>query len=288
MRTMRRVVLGALLCAPALRPSPATAAPLPPEFRNWFVPVPSTPVNDFTIIFKGNVLADIPAQDPTQTLTNPFAFGGASTITTSLDTNGNTDVVFSGATIAPGTTFPYPNGEPHFGLNDGSPISGGLQVLSMSWSFGTTQLGGLPAPTFFFTPLATGTNFQFMTFFAQVGGIGEWFEAPFTAGQPPQITIANTTTTPFTLFDAGIDPTFGQIPLDQLNFNSLPPPGQPGSPFIPLPNLDGTTLAPGQVVTVSTPEPRGVVSFGVGMLGLAGYLAYRRGLGPKGRRRAVA
>ena len=32
------------------------------------------------------------------------------------------------------------------------------------------------------------------------------------------------------------------IPLDQLNFGFLPPPGTLGSPFTPLPQYDGSSL----------------------------------------------
>jgi hypothetical protein len=40
------------------------------------------------------------------------------------------------------------------------------------------------------------------------------------------------------LSDVGFMLSSTQIPLDDLNYNDLPPTGQPGSKFTPLPNFD--------------------------------------------------
>jgi len=45
------------------------------------------------------------------------------------------------------------------------------------------------------------------------------------------------------------------IALDSLNIGLLPPPGEPGSPFTPLPELDGLILAPGAEVEFAVSEP---------------------------------
>ena len=69
----------------------------------------------------------------------------------------------------------------------------------------------------------------------------EWTEVQFT-GSNPSVTLTDNTSLSETLSDAGffISPTM--IPLDQLNVTDEPPTGMPGSPFTPLPSLDGVTL----------------------------------------------
>jgi hypothetical protein len=288
---MKRLALATLFCAAALLPTSAAAQPVL-EVANWFNPLPpgggglgSTP-NTYTVVFKGDQRANIPAQNANDTLVNPFAFLGATTITTSLDGNGNTDIVYQGAPIPMGMTFPFANGQPHFGLNEGTQPPGGFQILSQTWSnSGGGTATGEPAPSLAVVPTPSGTTFHYVIFFAQFGTLGEWFESAFnSAGPPPQIQIGNFSTSPFTLSNAGYFLSNTQIPLDQLNFNSEPPPGQPGSPFLPLQAIDGLTVAPGGVLLFAIPEPNSLILFGVGLLALVGDRSCRGILG-LGRRR---
>ncbi len=70
------------------------------------------------------------------------------------------------------------------------------------------------------------------------------------------------------LSDAGYFLSDTLIPLDQLNYGSNPPPGDFGSPFIPLPGLDGTTLPGGDGIgfDASVPEPASLTILGAGAL----------------------
>ena len=86
------------------------------------------------------------------------------------------------------------------------------------------------------------------------------------------MTISNDTDSSETLSNVGffISPT--QIPLDDLNFNGTPPTGMSGSPFMPVPSLDGKSLGAGQSTNFSTPEPSGLISMGTGLLIVVGCL----------------
>ncbi len=114
----------------------------------------------------------------------------------------------------------------------------------------------------------------------QTGGADySYAEFSFTPGTDPTITVTNDPAGPELIPDIGyfISPT--QIPLDNLNFGSEPPAGFPGSPFIPLPSLDGTTLQNGNsdsfLLPLPTPASGNLAALGLGLLGL-GPLALRR------------
>jgi hypothetical protein len=72
----------------------------------------------------------------------------------------------------------------------------------------------------------------------------------------------DTTGNSVTVSDAGYFLSPSMIPLDQLNTTDEPPTGSSGSPFIPLPNLDGTYFPTGDTSdvnsrseTITTPLP---------------------------------
>lgn len=262
------LALGAPLVL-AIRPA---AGATPAEFTNWFNPLPAFPSDTFTVILKGDQTGVIPAQNAADTLTNPFAFNLAQTptVTVSLDAQGNTDIVYRGAAISPGASFPYPNNEPHFGLNNGVQPPTGFLVLSKTWSNSgvPADVQKVPALSFATVPAnPAGPTYNFLIFYAQAGTSGEWFEVPYQPGQIPQVDLSNGTTDPLTLSNVGFLTSPTQIPLDQLNFDTLPPPGSPGSQFTPLPSLDGMTLAPGSSTT-ALPEPSSLALAGFGALGL--------------------
>jgi hypothetical protein len=214
---------------------------------------------------------------------NPFAYyiaaghpGSTSiTVSPSLDMNGNTEIIFQGPPIPLGFHFAPPNsgnGQPHLGLDVGTPPPGGYPVVSEAWSFSGGGSAALPALSAYVTP-APGTTGKFVAIFAeaQFAGVtvGTWFEFPLLAGASPTISISNNSSSPLTLSDVGflISPT--EIPLDQLNFQDFPPPDQPGSPFTPLRAFDGRSLSPGDSVSAALPEPLSVVSLALGVACLA-------------------
>ena len=59
------------------------------------------------------------------------------------------------------------------------------------------------------------------------------------------------------------------IPLDNLNFNDVPPPGHPGSNFTDLPQYDGS------LVSTGVPEPSTWAMMLFGFAGLI-FVEYRR------------
>jgi hypothetical protein len=84
--------------------------------------------------------------------------------------------------------------------------------------------------------------------------VGQWFELPFDTSKGPAFSFVNNTTSPITISNVGIFITPMMTPLGSLNFGVTPPPDQAGSPFHPITQDNGITLAPGASVDV-VPEP---------------------------------
>ncbi len=271
---------------------------------NIYVPTPTCFDPDtFTYVLLGDdqSILDLSAIK-TDPVVNPFYYVnqylgyGTTNVTATLNAQGNTVVTFTGSNpILPSYQFNYgppgsmTNGEPHFGLDAHSPNAISLTMLSTSWSDSAHpgQAGGAPILTVVPTNVPGPNEVGYITLFADVTAhgrtVGEWFEAPYTGTIPE---LANYTDVKVTLSDVGyiIVPTY--IPLDQLNFGIMSPPGEIGSPFIPLPPYDGIILDPGDgmggmggSVTLSgiAPEPSSLISLATGLLLAAGYLA-RRGV----------
>jgi hypothetical protein len=265
------------------------------DVMNMFSALPNPQQNTFTVVLQGNQLANIAAQNALDPLINPFADyiqrfdpTGTSTITTSLDAHGNTDVVYTGPEIPSSYLGLLDNGLPHIGLDKGTPPPGGFNVLSAAWSdTGSPTVGNVPILSFSANPAAGPPdllNAGFIVVFVEAthNGVtsGMWDELPFQEnGKSLIVTLSNFTADGLVLSDAGyfISPT--QIPLDDLNFSGYPPPGLAGSRFIPLLGLDGLTLGSGDSVSfTATPEPGGLVSLGVGLACLASFRLARRGV----------
>ena len=131
----------------------------------------------------------------------------------------------------------------------------------------------------------TGTPTQFITVFANVtsGGqtTGTWLEQPYTSGGPMPM-LTNFTNQPLTLSNVGFFLSPTEIPLDNLNFGDMPPPGSPGSTFTPIPGDDGMTLTAGDGMggaggsaPAVTPEPASVLSLALGLSLAAGWFRHR-------------
>jgi hypothetical protein len=261
------------------------------EEYNGFAPLPPSAMlpggaNAFTMVFAGNVASSInTSATQSDSSLNPFQFinsiiGSGTTSVTASFNGTNTVVTFTGSNpISSTSSFDFGNGLPHFGLG-ASDLPQALDILSQAWSNTTTSTTGAPLPSVSVTvtatlPAADPYAIVFVDATSNGSTVGQWFELPFT-GTSPQATLTNSTSVSETLSNVGyyISPTL--IPLDNLNFNDYPPPGTAGSPFTPLPSVDGTTLGSGGIVTFSLPEPSGMISMGTGLLVVAGYFGHRR------------
>jgi hypothetical protein len=278
-----------------LRPSHLQALGYDPppclgDCNNSFNPVPKVGGDSFHFVLKGDVRNQVnTVASETNPGVNAFAyvnkniFGGAGTssVSVSLDSNGNTMVTYTGShPVLPTYGFNYGAGfgEPHFGVEgtQGTP----LVVLSQFWSFGEGQTQLLPNLSIT-CPAASGGNLVYAVFFTDVGfplrstssttgasDSGQWTECAFPIGTTPDFVLTNTTLFDEQLSDVGLLLSDTPIPLDDLNIGMSPPPGEPGSAFIDLAQFDGLILAPGASVEATIPEPSTLVVLFVGLFGL--------------------
>lgn len=264
---------------------------------NEYLPPPTAPSGSFKMVLMGdvrnNINLDKLARDEN---VNPFAFverhfgfnQGLSTVTASLDGNGNTVVIFSGPrAILPTDKFIYSNDIPytgnllpHFGFEGADQTADGtlLRFISQTWVPGNGQ-PTLPVITLFWPDDPNCKLLGWSVIFADVTAngqtVGQWFEAPITECDP-QLFFVNDTGMSETLSHLGFFLSSTQIPLDQLNWPSLPPPGQPGSPFTRLNWLDGQTLQSGSRLSFVVPEPSPFLFGAIGFVMLAGFAGLRR------------
>jgi hypothetical protein len=162
---------------------------------------------------------------------------------------GATTIAYTGDSIGAGTTLTvgYSLPDP---VSDGSGT--GLPPTLSAVFLNNNSLVQSNSTTLTSYDLVTGTPTsstpnRYLTLFSETTGsnTGQWFELPILPGQTITPQFVNDMTSPsLTLSNAGfmLSPTL--IPLDNLNFGELPPPGSPGSTFQPLPNIDGTGLSP--------------------------------------------
>lgn len=268
-----------LLCASGVRG----------EIYNGYDPLPSGGASEFTFVFQGDIISSInlTAMETDQTV-NPFywlianVYGGvgSSTVTATLNGQGNTVITFTGACgsppvpcmLMPGQTNSSPGNPPHFGLDPSSSSPNGptLTMLSQYWTNGMTQ-SSLPGVSTSPPTLGVGTV-KYDIFFANVtqGGmtVGEWIEVPYT-GTPPIFSPRLTTGGAGTLSNVGYYISETLIPLDQLNIQDYPPPGMGTSPFTATPQYDGSVNAP-------EPSTWAMMLVGLAALGLAGCLGSRK------------
>jgi hypothetical protein len=240
----------------------------------------------FTVVFQGNIVSDLNLAftqgnagiNPFYQLDLSLSLPNTSSVVAMLNSSGNTVVTYSngaGPAInsSEASDFPSPKG-PHFGLQPSSSDQNGpvMTALSESWD----NLPSLPVIDVNNPSLGSGTV-EYAIVFTQVSSngstTGNWFEIPYTGTLPP-ITLTNPTGTSETLSDAGYQLSPTLIPLDNLNFGTDPPPGYPGSPFTPTPQLDGATVSPGGSLTM-TPEPSMLLPLAA-CAGLFGFVGWRR------------
>jgi len=241
-------------------PSATCTLPLPgqcPDLMNEFIPPPD-PSNGYVIVYAGDVRSAIDINsminDPT---VNAFAyqFPFRSTASMSLDNTGDTEVAFSGPALSSNDIYCYNgpltcNNNPHFGVNALAQSCTAvtcptLRVLAQYWTNDPATL--LPSVNLD-GPGLTGQTVSFLTIFTNVTSdgntVGQWFTKPYTTDALPTVCLDNDTAGAETLSNAGFLLAPAAI-LQSMNFGNEPPPGQPGSPFVNLPNLDGLALASG-------------------------------------------
>jgi hypothetical protein len=243
--------LAAVLAASAVLASHVDAGTLPPEFFNEFDTTPSTTPgpSDFEVFFLGKVA--IPTQDCGLQI-DPFGCQNGIKVKYNARTN-ETVVTYSGSPLPP-------DKREHFGLNYGpqsNPPS--VQVARKEWTFAGRSVS-VPAPTIYngLPPPATGTyDFAIIFMYEAIGTVpnaaGTWFEFPFAVGSPLDPLVGNFTKAKITLSDVEyfVSPT--EIPLDTLNFASLPP---TDPRFLPGGIPNGTILAPGKILKIGPPYLR--------------------------------
>ncbi len=258
----------------------ATAAGGGSECWNSFIPVPTGSWNDLEVTFAGNQTGTISSQSYSGT--NPFVSG---TLSSTYDAGTNvTTVTYAGSMGTYGNSGTWANyavingvATSHFGLINALSNNTWLAPTSLTWTNSTNSTtSALPAPPQIMPTWSTpgsGTSTQNLVLFlgsTDPGtSIGQWYEMPYLTGTPSlPVTVTNDGAGTDTFPDCGYFISDTQIPLDSLNYNDYPPPGQPGSPFTPLP--DPAQLGPGQSETIATPEPSALGLLVLGGLALLG------------------
>ncbi len=248
------------------------------ECWNAFIPVPTGSWNDLEVTFAGNQTGTISSQSYAGT--NPFLSGTLNSAYNSV-TN-MTTVTYAGSAGTYGTPASWANyavingvGTSHFGLINALSNNNWLAPTSLTWTNSTNSTTSvLPAPPQIVpgwaVPTAgTGTKDLVLFLGSTDPGptVGQWYEMPYLTGTPSSpVTVTNDGPGTDTFTDYGYFISDSQIPLDSLNYNDYPPPGQPGSPFTALPNPG--SLSPGQSETIATPEPSALGLLALGGLAL--------------------
>lgn len=251
------------------------------EDFNEYVTLTSSQATSFTMVLKGNVISSINlVAMQTDATVNPFYWVivnvyhnvGTSTVTATLNAQGNTVVTFTGThPITTGETN-SPGHPPHFGLDPSASDGGGpkLTVVSQYYSNGAAKTN-TPSVSFNSPALGSGAV-KYEIFFADVtqGGQsgGEWFEIPYTGSTAPSLAPTVYTGGTVDLSNVGYQLSPTLIPLDDLNFQDYPPPGSPGSGFSSLPQYDGAMI--------SAPEPSVWAMMLLGLFGVGAILRRRR------------
>jgi hypothetical protein len=257
----------------------------PPEVWNGFVTPPTSgpsPI-DFEIIFAGNVTNDIPNPPepgygvydpfcpPSQTCNNINVFYTASTNTTTVE--------FSGPQLY--QNIQNHGNEVHFGLLNGP---GGTRVKCFKWYTEWTFASGPPQQTPVLnvcnpkkvrTQAAASSGTVFATVFVETSfspitstnpaTSGTWIDIPYTSlgsnGQPV-LKFGNATKQTIYTANAGIvlnqqyptdpncikslDCSENISNLELLNYQGMPPPGSPSSPFIKMQHPPPSKIPPGK------------------------------------------
>jgi PEP-CTERM motif len=253
----------------------------------------------FNLTLKGDVLGQLNlAATATDPFVNPFAYvnnnffagSGTSSVTASLDGNGNTVVTYTGShPILPSYSFNYGccSNDPHFGFaGDTVPLIN----IAQAWNYGVDGTQTLPNLSIA-CPAASGPVDQYAVFFAEVStvngdaiepGGGQWTECGVSADTNLAFLLTNTTLMTEELSDVGFFLSDISIPLDALNLGGTLPPDQPDSPFTQLPQYDGLILLPDQSVSVGVAEPSTLALLGTGLSALCVWRRRRSHASAKG------
>ncbi|MBV9104146.1 MAG: hypothetical protein JO060_11205 [Candidatus Eremiobacteraeota bacterium] len=259
----RASVIG--LPARAVIVNPNTSA-APTEIGNWWVRLPNGPQpTDFEVLFNGDVTSDIPNNEPTYGIYNPFCPPSRGpnnpcppTVTFNPTTNVTTVEYF-------GTTL-YQNshqGQYHFGLLQGQTGSSvRCFVRTLEWTYPSSSPVAMPYVNicnqnkqrpkhkFRYATVYVEASFSPITA-SNPATFGLWYDIGYQphGTQQPRFTFSNGGSQTIYVGISGIvlDQT---VPggaclkeivcpanmklLSQLNFGPMPPPGSPGSPFIPM------------------------------------------------------
>jgi hypothetical protein len=275
MKSTKFTMLAVLLYGLVFSPSRARAGPF--ESWNGFCTC-KVDVDLIVIVFAGNVTSQIPDQTAYlhDATTNPFAATAGHTptsITVSLNGDGNTEVKFRGTPdLTPGGGT-YPGGAYHFGLHGstGTPMAlHKLKTVLKDDDTGQTQQ--VPTPTVTGNTL-TGSVFDFRTVYFRYGpttanqNFDMYWDQPIPEGQAPILRIDNFSTTPFYVSNIRLGPvTEDPRDVDKMNQNNLDPNSFPqfyGGPPILTPPGGSLPLVP---------EPASVVLLGIAtVVTLLGY-----------------
>jgi hypothetical protein len=242
------------------------------EIINENIPAPGCPswcggAYTFTVVLQGTVPGLNPTPNNTtiayNTSYNAFyslnqSLGyGTTSVAISINGSGNTVLVYTGSNAINNTeSFGTPNPNPHFAAT--SPTD--PTILNQYWGPPAAPLN-VPGVSVTAPPVGPGYTIIYVDATAQGLTVGQWFEFPGSVLQPI-FTNNNGPTGPVTLSDAGYQTSFTEIPLSDLNFSDEPPPGNPGSPFIPLPQYNGRVLNPSPEPSMWIPLASGLICIG--------------------------
>jgi hypothetical protein len=244
----------------------------PAELWNEILPYPcysgQTCPTDFEIIFKGNVTADVPPNEPMSVHENAFcAASGSSACDPSVTYNASTNtttVEYSGTTLYHNRT----SGQPgvHFGMLAARNYTTNIKALAQSteWTYPSSQAAPEPVVSMNSKQPTASKTWKYAVVYvagttSQSGGAeyATWDEiayvpktTPGSSGQQPKITFANYGSQPIYVTSSGgvfdlpvpTDPECLKTPLCKENLSLLgdlqevdyPPPGSGSSPFVRL------------------------------------------------------
>ena len=242
-------VIGVPQCFGAIATPPAPAEAYAFQFANRT----SASQSSLSLVLSGDQSTSLSSG----TYENSFA---TTTSYTTTFANDSTTITFSGSPVAS-------NGTATVGF-DWSGLAA-PDITGAYWGSVATSNAISPLPLTASPPGIVADPWADITY--DVSGTQYWFEEQFAPGTNPSINITNTNSNTETLLDAGYFISESYIPLDQLNFGYQPPPDISGSPFTPLPSMDGQTLPGGGGninFTIPLPIPSPLALAGIGAIGL--------------------
>ncbi len=288
-RLRRTLVVSGVGLLSMLWTSSAAAYPQGPETLDtgiWAADFSLPPISgaqQWVEQFPGDVTSQVNTMTSSDSASDPFANAGDlhSGSPSDADWVVPYDTVNTNETYL-GDPLDYGVGTAHVGLDLG-PVSGlsSLDPVDAYWADSSgSPIMQLPSIGFAPSPAQLDAGpFHYAIVYAVVSNgstsAGEWFEVPYTGAVPHiQLTAGNE---PLTLTNPGFFLSPTEIPLDNLNFDNLPPPGNGGSMFTPLPSYDGSSIAADGGTTLQLPEPNSLVLAALAALcTLFGYRRCRR------------